>query len=788
MQASGQDQGRRARSAHSSLPLVRGKLRRPHHSRLWPCPFVSLLWVVHRHALFWSVSKATNPNPHGAVFKEKDVEKAEICTVPGPHRRRQRQRTSKKKKESTQATGAQIPTPATRRVRLFLFFFYAGMLAAATTIIAIDSKSTDAVKDATADDLPDELLVQIMGHLPCMVRRYGSVAVVSHRWRTVALDETAYARTACCHGRDMADPYASAVELFHVDCIEYALDLRHAQTADACSKAAAHGRLDLAARFSERGAMCNSLDMAVAAAAGGHLDVLKTLCETSVPKGDTQVCTAAAAGGHLPCLKYAHEAWFAWDAMTSAHAAARGHIECLVYLCQHGCPRDDEATTAALDPSQFGVRQTESDAGARDNLDRRLECLRYLVLNGCPWDDDRAFDQAAAAGSKWLALALDLGCPFDIDDNVGYDVISSGDIESVALLAARGYEWGWDEMVDAVQYGDPEMIDALLAAGAPWDAGMATMLASHGNPDLMQWVIDRGLAWDVEKCMLKAIGARGDALYRWFIESGHECPRLAKFCLHAVNQRCHEALEWLLAHNFPWDPVADTNIIIRGGGHCMAVLARASLIGAGPCEESAAMCNLAAGHDYKHDGGATIRTLYALGHRGDARATSSAASAGNITTLQWLIGQGCPVDHATVTSAAGGGHVDCLRHLCEMGHACDADVYAAAIRSGSVACLAYLDQIHCPRPDRVTLLAAQDGRIDCLRHLHESGVPLHPDTCRYAVRGGSVACLRYAYKRGCPLVVDTYVDAINKSCWDGRIECDRYLAAQRDVVRAPPNL
>lgn len=644
-----------------------------------------------------------------------------------------------------------------------------------------------STQSPSIDDLPDELLAQVMGHLPCMDRHYGGPAGVSRRWRSVALDQKIYARPLCSRGVDGRHPYASAVALFHVDCIEYALERRRAQTANACVEAAAHGRLDLAVRFFERGCAWDVPEMAVAAASAGRLHALATLCETGVPVSDARVCTAAAAGGHLSCLEYAHVAGFPWDAKTAAGAAATGSLDCLTYLHRHGCPWDSKATKAALDPYRFKHPRPATHANTSDNnnLDGRSACLRYLIVNECPWYRS-AFKVAAGSGAQMLALALDLGCPFDINYDVGYRVVCSGDAESATLLAARGYEWRWDDLDEAVRFGRQKMICALVDAGAPWDTGLAARLMRHNDSELVRWAIDRGLAWDVETCMMEAISAYG-TLYRWFIESGYECPRLAKFCLHAAKCRQYEALEWLLAHDFPWDPVAGAALMRTMGNYCLAVLVKAGVVGAGPCEDSAALCKRAAVHDYEHDGGATIRTLYALGHRGDARATTAAASVGNIETLRWLIDQGCPVDHGITiaTSAAWGDHVDCLRYLCETGRACGADVYAAAIRGGNVACLAYLDRVRCPRPDQCALLASQSGRLAPLRYLHEDiGVPLHPDACVIAVQHGNATCLRYAHKRGCEIEMDRCMAAL-ESCWSGRAECERYLVAQRDAARLP---
>lgn len=645
--------------------------------------------------------------------------------------------------------------------------------------------TTKATTTTTIDDLPDELLALIIGHVPCLNRLYGGVASVCRHWRGVALDESACPTEVCCRGsaRKM-DPYASAVDLFHVDCIEYALVRGHTQTADACAAATARGRFDLAMRFARRGAKWKVDELAVAAAGVGHIQVLKAMCEAGATKSDARVCAAAAAGGHLPCVEYARAAGFAWDDTATAGAASGGHIDCLVYLHQHGCPWDGRATAAALDPKSFKHRRSETDADVVASLDRRLTCLRYLIANGCPWND-RALVTAAASGARSLALVLDLGHP--LDDDAGKAVVNGHDVTLVPLLTARGYKWTASDMYGAIGCGEPNMIDALLAAGVSWQVDMATRLAGHGRTDLMRWVIDRGLAWNIESCLLKAV-SRDGTLYRWIIETGYDCPRHAEFCLRAVKYCQHETLDYLLVHGFPWDPVAGAETICNTDHWCLAVLAKAGLVGAGPCEDSAVLCQLAAHHYHDHDGCATLSTLYAQGHRGDARATASAAERGHLQTLRWLVDQGCPVDHTTVLAAAQEGHVDCLRYLCETAHACDGvDVYRRVIWSGSVACLAYLDERRCPRPHNAVSLAAWHGQIDSLRYLHEErGVPLHPDTCLEAVKGGNIACLRYAHKRGCKIDLDECMAVL--SFWGPRHGevCARYLAAQRAATEAPP--
>ncbi|BCU03249.1 F-box domain containing protein [Pandoravirus japonicus] len=694
-----------------------------------------------------------------------------LASAPRGTKRKAHITTTTTRAERTRKTRARLARPRDAR---------------AATALASSDAPTDTTKAATIDDLPDELLALIMARVPCLDRLYGGAASVCRHWRGVALYESAYAAEACCQGsvRKM-DPYASAVDLFHVDCIEYALARGHTQTADACAAATARGRFDLALWFSQHGAKWKVDELAVAAASSGRVQVIEAMCEAGAARSDARVCAAAAAGGHLPCIEYARATGFVWNEAATKRAASGGHIDCLVYLHRHGCPWDERATAAALDPKSFKHRRSETDADVCASLDARLTCLRYLIANGCAWDN-RALVMAAFSGARGLALALDLGHP--MDEDAGEAVVYARDVTSVPLLTARGYKWTPSDMYRAIECGEPKMIDALLTAGVSWQVDMATHLARHGRVDLMRWAIDRGLAWNIESCLLKAVSSDG-ALYRWIIETGYDCPRHAKFCLRAAKHRRHKAIEYLLKHGFPWDPVAGVAFIPKIDSYCLAVLVKAGLVGAGPCKDSAVLCQLAARHDPDHDGCATLTTLYAQGHRGDARATASAAGRGCLQTLRWLVDRGCPVNDGTVFAAAGGGHVDCLRYLCETGHACDVSVYYSVIHSGSVACLAYLEERRCPRPHDAVLCAVRYGWIDSLRYLHEeSGVPLHPYACLQAVHRGSVACLRYAHKRGCKIDLDKCMAALRGRHW-ARVEegCARYLAAQRDAAKAPPS-
>lgn len=637
----------------------------------------------------------------------------------------------------------------------------------------------DATTDSTPSvptvigDLPDEILVHIMGHLPCMDRRYGGASSVSHQWRRIALDQKTRPRAACGRYFYEYDPFMSAVESFHVDCIEYGLERGWVRTADACAEAIERGHFDLAMRFHRKYECAwETSKMVVGAARSGRLDILKDLCAARAKVDGTGICDAAAAGGHLPCLQYAHESGFDWGVGTTRAAAAGGHLNCLDYLFRSGCPWNEKAITAAID-GDTSVCGRYID----DNTARRMACLRYLVANGCAWPERGVTYTLVRAGSKWFTLALELGCPFDVEDCYDIEVgftIRSRDTAMVRLLTERGYEWSKGDLIDIIKTDGIDMFDALLDAGAPWDLDMAARLAYLQEPRFMQWMLDRGLVWDVQECLMTAITSYG-GVDRWIIDAAPDCPRLAKFCLRAATHQRHEILEYMLARGFPWDPVAGRALLPQCSGRCLVVLARAGLVGPGPWPESADMCAAVAGDRYYGDDNVDdIRLFYALGHHADARSTAAAAGVGFIKVLRWLVEQGCPVDSHALVMAARSGRVDCLRYLCEMGYACNSDTYQACVEGGSVACVTYLDQIGCRRSVNAALSVARSGRADMLRYLHQTGAPLHPIMCTEAVKGGNVACLRYLRGRGYLTNLDACLEAANSSA-----SCKRYLEALR---------
>ncbi|AGO83478.1 hypothetical protein psal_cds_70 [Pandoravirus salinus] len=352
---------------------------------------------------------------------------------------------------------------------------------------------------------------------------------------------------------------------------------------------------------------------------------------TPMPAGalHTQPATTRCANNGTRSAKGATE--------TVVSAAAAGNLACLVRLHEGECPLDAEAMDAALNPKGFTHSQSERG-------EAHMACLRYLIAHGCPWSD-RTCTLAVRRGSAWLALVLESGCPFDPKsadvDNAARTILESGDAASVPLLATRGYRWEPWHVRKAVREYDTDMVEALLDAGVPWDPEMAAYMAWMDDTDSLERIIARGLAWDVQECMLEAVSSPlgGDA---WFMASERACPRLAKFCLRAVERHQTFALCRLLANGFPWDPVAGAKALVESrDAESLAAVTRAGLVGAGPCAHSADLCAMAAfgGHDD------VVKILAANGHRGDARTAAEAARRGNTALLKWIIDQGWPVDH-----------------------------------------------------------------------------------------------------------------------------------------------
>ncbi|AGO84206.1 Ankyrin repeat domain containing protein [Pandoravirus salinus] len=621
--------------------------------------------------------------------------------------------------------------------------------------------------DATTisiDDLPDEILVFLFDHLPCLTR-CGNVAAVCRRWRAVALDSTTGARTLCA-SRTTINPCLSAASALHVDCVDEALRLAWSWHGAECEHAARAGRIDLVDRFRACGCPFDAHSVAVAAAGAGRLNVLRHLHQQNLlePRG-TDLISAAAAGGHIVCVEFAQSVGFRWYAGACTMAAGNGHLACLRYLHEHGCPWDERTTEAAAgyDPEQNPYSASEG----------HIDCLRYLHEHGCPWDEGTCGIAAQRGAVACLVYALDHGCPRD-ESSLGVAAVYSGEVAILDVLQARRHRWDACATAVAAEHGRWDLVEILRAYGCPWDVRVCTGLTSMGRLDLLLRARADGCPWEPEACMAEAIRHGRIDIVRWLCQhtfgNGNDRVLRGDYCEAAVYRGHCDALACLVEHECPWDPTT----IARTLGACFDmdcldyVVSHGMVTGA-PVYSVIRLCTRAA-RDGRVD---ILRLLYASGYRGDATTTAAAAESGHLACLQWLVQQECPVDASAIDSATGRGHLGCVAYLCEHGIPWPRESYGLAVAQGHHTCLAYMDAHGCLRCDDATEIAAGRGHLDVLRYLHESGCAWSADTCLWAARYGHLACLRYAHAHGAPIDID---QCKTRAAGNGHGPCVRYLA------------
>ncbi|AGO85705.1 F-box domain containing protein [Pandoravirus salinus] len=167
-------------------------------------------------------------------------------------------------------------------------------------------------------DLPDEIILCILGFLPCVVVRF-SAGAVSRQWRRVAAD-AALATCLTEFDNTTSGVCDCAAEKGHLACLMYA-----------------------------RAIGCPwSKDTLCYAALGGCLDCLTYAHLAGAPCYDEQVCWSAAEGGSLACLTYARDVIkCTWDEGTIDLAARNGHLHILVYAEENDCPCSEWAHSEA---------------------------------------------------------------------------------------------------------------------------------------------------------------------------------------------------------------------------------------------------------------------------------------------------------------------------------------------------------------------------------------------------------------------------------------------------------
>ena len=256
----------------------------------------------------------------------------------------------------------------------------------------------------------------------------------------------------------------------------------------------------------------------------------------------------------------------------------------------------------------------------------------------------------------------------------------------------------------------------------------------HGRPEVLQWLRDKGCCrYDSGLVEPGPIWPDGGRLSAEALSVGSGCLWCCDVRLMAA--RCgHVAL--LATEKY--------------GPPCACVLeARGRYI-----------CDAAA------DGGsiAALEWAVAHGYGLTSRTVEVAARRGNVATLTWLLGSGCPVAQPSAFEAAA--HSGSVATLDTLARSCEADtwytyfLWEEAVKSGSVPVLEWLERHaarsgYQPASEVLTCAhAARWGNLDVLKWLRsrgcdwddwESGSPYF-----WVADNGDLAMLKWCKENGCP--------------------------------------
>ncbi len=221
--------------------------------------------------------------------------------------------------------------------------------------------------------------------------------------------------------------------------------------------------------------------------------------------------------------------------------------------------------------------------------------------------------------------------------------------------------------------------------------------------------------------------------------------------------------EWARANGCPWSGCHTAGECAAAGGH-FALLQWA--LGSG-CPRGDRLCVNAA------ESGNLEMLKYAqaaCGEPWDVWAMVSAARAGHLDTVKWLVEQGCPWTSFVLYDAAEGGHLPVLRWAAEhlFDGELDYDIFCvlAAAQGGHVPVLEWLQAQRVVDSSetgywigRPCECAAGGGHLEALRWLRDAGFAWGDGVCAAAARGGHLHVLQWLRDSGCPWSKETCSDA-----------------------------
>ncbi|PNH01265.1 Ankyrin repeat domain-containing protein, partial [Tetrabaena socialis] len=263
------------------------------------------------------------------------------------------------------------------------------------------------------------------------------------------------------------------------------------------------------------------------------------------------------------------------------------------------------------------------------------------------------------------------------------------------------------------------------------DYGVFRAAAAAGQLDVCVWLRQRGCPWH-KGIWAAASGGGQQAVCEWLLANG---------CLKVDNHRRATAaaargghvglMDWLLLR-------ADSTWVVAA-----AVLPRAAAEG----------CNLDTLQRLHHTHvdtlpGGLLQRGYPLGNY----VAASAAGAGNMAALQYVLGQGSGVDDDMMVTAAEGGHIAVMEVLRVRCAPMDEETVRTAAAAGHLQAVAWLvERLGADRALKTDVFAAaaQAGSMELLGWLRVWGCPWDATVFAAGAEGGSEEQLEWLVEQGC---------------------------------------
>ncbi|BCU03533.1 ankyrin repeat domain containing protein [Pandoravirus japonicus] len=388
---------------------------------------------------------------------------------------------------------------------------------------------------ASTDCLPDEVLAEIFGWLPCLVA-------------------DAYVARVCTHWRRIAK---CAAALGRPSCIDRALaTARTKATADITSPPTAETQTAIEAHVAPSYKHCMR-----AAADLGHAKCMDRIYDPERP-WPLALAADAAARGRLDVLVWLWRRGFVFTNGALYAAARCANIACMAYLADHGCTIEDDgwATVCAAESGSVGAIDWLRDRGcpwhphlvvaaigSTDHGAEHVYAATHAVLGGCPWRGDAQVAVVYAGHADLLHAMLVRGLA--IDSDLCKRAVDAGHAACVALLCQHRAPWSAEHCSMAAGRGRLDIVQMLRAAGCPWDAAVFSAAVFGGHAHMVMWLHSRGCLRDANATALAAFAGHLDLL-RWLLADG--CPRTQSATHMAAMSGHLNALALLHEAGCPW--------------------------------------------------------------------------------------------------------------------------------------------------------------------------------------------------------------------------------------------